>query len=135
MNPAVEFLEHTADLRVRFRAPTPEKLLETAVRALGEYLYGPAEPGRDEEVRAVVEGTEELDRFVASLNEALYLLQERRLRIREVFLSEAPGKWRLTFLTEETLRRPSTEIKAATYNEAILRREEEDWLAEITFDL
>ena len=135
MSPAVEFLEHTADLRIRFQAPTLEKLLEAAARALGEYLYGPAEGGRDEQVRTVIDGPEELDRFVAALNEALYLLQERRLRIREVFLSEAPSNWKLTFLTEETRQQPSTEIKAATYNEGVLRREGKGWLAEITFDL
>ena len=133
--PSVEYLEHTADLRVRFRGPTLGKLLETAARALGEYLYGPAAAGRDEEVRLVVEGEDDLARFVAFLNEGLYLLQERRLRIREVFLLEDPRNWKLTFLTEETAQLPSTEIKAATYNEAVLRREGEGWLAEITFDL
>lgn len=135
MTSAVEFLEHTADLRVRFRGPTLEKLLETAARALGEYLYGDPVPGRAEEVRTVVEGEDNLARLVAFLNEGLYLLQERRLKIREVFLVEGPRNWKLRFLAEETVRQPSAEIKAATYNEAVLRREGDGWLAEVTFDL
>jgi SHS2 domain-containing protein len=133
--PSVEFLDHTADLRVRFRAPTMEKLVETAARALGEYLYGPPFAGEDEEVRAVVDGGDGLARFVAALNEALFILQERRLHIRGVFLRDDLTNWQLTFLTERTAQSPSTEIKAATYHEAVLRREGEGWLAEITFDL
>jgi len=133
--PPIEFLEHTADLRIRFQAPSLEKLLEIAARALGEYLYGPIEAGRDEEVRAVVEGSDDLSRFIAALNEILYLLQQRRLRVNEVFLKDEILGWKLTFLTEKARQTPSTEIKAATYNEAVLRREGEGWLAEITFDL
>lgn len=133
--PPVEFLEHTADLRIRFRGPTLEKLIESAAQALGEYLYGPHEAGRDEEVRLVVEGADDLERFIAALNEILHLLQQRRLRVREVFLGDATTGWKMTFLTEGTVQPPSTEIKAATYNEAVLRREGEGWLAEITFDL
>ena len=135
MKPAVEFLEHTADLRLRLRAPTLEKLLETAARALGEYLYGPAVAGRDEEVRTVVEGSDDLERFIAALNEILHLLQQRRLRVREVFLKDESLGWKLTFLMEKTRGLPTTEIKAATYNEAVLCREGEGWMAEITFDL
>jgi SHS2 domain-containing protein len=131
----VEYLDHTADLRIRFRGPTLEKLLENACRALGEYLYGPAEPGRGEQVRAVVEGADDLARFVAALNEALYLLQERRLRIREAFLRDDTANWKVVFLAETTDAAPAAEIKAATYHEARLEREGDGWRAEITFDL
>jgi SHS2 domain-containing protein len=133
--PTVEFLEHTADLRARFRGPTLEKLLENACRALGGYLYGSAAPGGGGEVRVVVEGSDDLARFVAALNEALYLLQERRLRIREVFLRDETANWKLTFLADPAGAFPTTEIKAATFHEGILEREGDGWKAEITFDL
>ena len=70
-----QLLDHTADLRLRLYAPTPQALYSTAVEALYAVLTDGASPSTQaprESVKVSFHGTDPADLLVQLLNEALY---------------------------------------------------------------
>jgi SHS2 domain-containing protein len=119
MKGKAEFLEHTADLKIRFTAGTLDALLTLCGCTLRDYLYGPVDSEGGEEVHTTVEGDDDVERFIRSLNEILFSLQTRRLMICAVRVQKAGKAWNLLFTgSKGTGKGASTEIKAATYHQA-----------------
>jgi SHS2 domain-containing protein len=135
MKGKAEFLEHTADLKVRFTAESLDDLLTTAALTLGEYLYGIKPSGEEKIIQTRVEGRNDTERLVVALNEALYLLQTKRFLIRHVTVAPSGIGWNLEFNGRQTDLKPETEIKAATYHEARYREFKNMSEAVVVFDL
>ena len=135
MKGKAEFLEHTADLKIRFTAESLDELLTTAAWTLGEYLYGLKPMGGDKDLEVRVEGDSDAERLVASLNEMLYLLQSKRFLIVSVGARRDADAWRLSFSGRTTDLKPETEIKAATYHQVRYREFKDMAEAVVVFDL
>ena len=136
MEGKVEFLEHTADLKIRFTAQTLEDLLTLCARTLRDYLVGPLDAEGEEEVHTTVEGDDALERFISALNEILFSLQTRRFMISTVRVQKAGQAWNMVFTGCKGMgRKAATEIKAATYHQATFEEKPGGIEAVVVFDL
>jgi SHS2 domain-containing protein len=136
-----EWLEHTADLRIRVRGPDEAALLESAALAMAELMVEmPAGAGGDGErdVALEVRGRFAEERLMALLKELLYRFDvEAELPVaahvrlegeRVIYEGRAV---RFDPERHEGLR----EIKAVTWHELEVEADDDGWTAAIVFDV
>ncbi|MBU2488195.1 MAG: archease [Proteobacteria bacterium] len=137
--PDYEFLDHTADLGIRLTAPDLPGLYAKSALVLADLLSGPCRGPGDRNRRVSVEGEDPADLLVNWLREILFLFWSEGLLVCQVRIQEVSG----TFLTAEILGetfRPDThpvgeEIKAVTWHQARVARENNGWTAQVIFDV
>ncbi|HEY3174395.1 MAG TPA: archease [Candidatus Polarisedimenticolia bacterium] len=137
------WFDHTADIGLEVTAPTLEALFETAATALFDLLVetpaaGGASGGEKREIRAAAGSGAEL--LVRWLSELLYLHDAEGLVLRGfeiVELREDRVTGRAVSERYDPVRhRPRTQIKAVTYHQLLLQRQEgEGWKARLVFDV
>ena len=111
-----ELIDHTADMGMRVSSPTLEGLFEDAAYGLADILGGRSPQG-DEEMVVRCQGIDPSDLLVRWLQEILYLIEVRGLRLRSATMmqmgqTEAHGVVKGAY-TDSPL---TTEIKAVTYH-------------------
>lgn len=137
--PSYTLIEHTADIGLELRAPTLEELFRQAALGLLQVL-GPQAPARPKEARSVsLEGSEPAELLVGWLNEILFRLETQQLLPAEVEVHEV-GDRRLRGVIRGQRLEPQyhqlqREVKAATWHQLELRREDDGWFARIYLDL
>jgi SHS2 domain-containing protein len=134
-----EFIEHTADIGIRVRAPDASELFVRAGLAMFDVIArevrSTKSPVKKFLIRLGAENLEEL--FVAWLNELLSLSQSEGMIVTAIGMEE---------LDERSLRATAngesaddyemkTEIKAATYHRLSVSRSGRGWKAEVIFDV
>ncbi|MGC8882801.1 MAG: archease [Bryobacteraceae bacterium] len=141
MSPVAEFelLEHTADTGFRVRAGTLEELFVRAAEALTAVALDPSQ-ARPLENRALkITGETLEERLVNWLNEVLWLLDGERwvpaafedLRFDGDTVSAlARGEPR-----DDARHRPRTVVKAVTFHQLAIRKQNGMWEAEVFLDI
>ncbi len=138
--PAFELLDHTADFAIRARGGDLRELIENAARGmmaiLGELEGLPADAWHNLEVTA--ESPEDL--LHHSLREILYLFEDGHapVVVDVVEATDAPPRATLRVGTKrlrDVLDKISTEIKAVTYHNLRIRREDGQLVTEVVFDV
>jgi SHS2 domain-containing protein len=129
-----QFIEHTADLGIRVRAQDLSSLFREAGLALVE-IVGAKSRKRPESLDASIGGLDQVDLLVRWLQELLYLIEVKHLRIglieiRE--LSETRLKALISGRFEDTPL--DREIKAVTYHNLDIRTIDGAFEASIIFD-
>ena len=124
------FIDHTADIGIRVVSGDLRGLFEEAAQALVDIMGARSTKGRDHE-RISVEGLDQTDVLVRWLQELLYRIEVKDLRISHVEVLEVNSKG-LTALVCGTKTRTELqqEIKAVTYHN--LEIQEVDNHVEIT---
>ena len=136
--PDYEVLGHTADVRLRARGETMERLFVNAARGMFHILAG------DVKVRPIQRQAVEVDApdrealLVAWLNELLFYSAAKRVVFGEFEIGElSDQKIRATACGEpiDELAAPlETELKAATYHGLSVIETPAGWVAEVLFD-
>jgi SHS2 domain-containing protein len=131
------WLEHTADAAVQVRADSREGLVRASVAALRE-LLDPGEPRHAEiptvHLELTGEGPTPAEQLVDLLNEWLFTAASRHVipQVERVEWPE-PGGGPLTVTCtvehEDGAHRFGNEVKAVTYHEAEVTRENGTWRA------
>jgi SHS2 domain-containing protein len=134
-----ETFEHTADLGLRIRAPTLDELFSEAGRGFFSLIVANLEAVRPvEEVSLGVVGGE-LDYLLFDwLNELLYIFESRRLVLVEFNVRVSDGSVQATARGEPfdpSRHQSEHEVKAITYHELKVDRENGGWLAEVIVDI
>ena len=132
-----EELEHTADIRLRVRSPSPDSLFEETALAMMEIIYGKSRPGTVEcTIELGAENTENL--LLDFLSEVLFLSEIEYL----VFSSanvQITGNSLKAQLTGEPFdperHRGGTEIKGISYSGLRIVKEDEGYVLDILFDV
>jgi len=133
-----EHLPHTADLKIRAWAPDLSGLIEQAARALIDLLVeGEAEP--TEQVEIAAEGHDAEETLLDCLREVLLLRELRGLLPVTAEVPEA-GEQSATCRigavpAEEAAELLGEEIKAVTYHDLEIRREDDRLVVEVVFDV
>ncbi len=129
-------LEHTADVGVELRAATFAGLLQAACRSLPA-LLGIDHPGTDEHRPLEVCGDSHEELLVNWFNELLYhLASEDFVAADAEILTEGPG--RITGILQGSSHRdlpPDREIKAATWHQLAVVKEDDGWRGRVFLDL
>jgi len=139
VRPQYELLEHTADLGVRVRGESLGDLFENAGLMLFDLLVdlAPVRPRSKWKVSVAAQDPETL--FVQWLRELLnaFYVKKRifcRLEIAKINeKSLAASCWGEVFNRKR--HTVLTEIKAATYHDLSVKREDSGWVAEVIFDV
>jgi SHS2 domain-containing protein len=139
---AYAFFDHTGDVGVTLTGRTLDELFGSAAQAFTETItsIGAIEPRRPEELDVAAP---ELDLLMVDfLSELLYRFDTRGWLTRdaEVEVRERDGGWQLqgTLLGErhDPHRHPvKVLIKAVTYHGLQIARAEDDWHADVVFDI
>jgi len=132
-------VEHTADIGVRCKAPTLERLFECAARAMFEIIVplDSVEPVRRVPVAVKAASLEEL--FVGWLEELLYIWESKRILLSSFEVS----KISTDSIEAEVAGEPydagrhdlQSEIKAATYHGLQIERTGDVWEVQVIFDV
>jgi len=131
---AWELIDHTGDVGVVARAPTLEELFAESARAMFSILAEsgvPAPAGTDSFAVAGSSPEEELRDF---LSELLYRFSaDHRMYVG---FAAAPGKLDAAWETYDPVRHPlRTELKAVTYHQLAVVREDGGWRGRVIFDV
>lgn len=133
-----EFLEHTAELALKLIAEAPEAVFAEACRALGAMLCEEVGCDRaaDPVARTVtVTGVDGEALLVDLLNELIYVAETDRWAPTEARTAEWTPTRAVLELRGPRLQGAPSRIKSATHHGLALRREGEDWVAEVIFDV
>jgi SHS2 domain-containing protein len=131
-----EILEHTADVGVRAFGPSVESVFEQATRGLLD-ITGAGRSGTGEVVEIDVEAADLGALLVYWLEEVLYLQDARDSVVGEVTIDSVTGtnaRGRVTIASrEEDLE--GTAVKAITYHQLRVERQDAGWVAVVYFDI
>jgi len=138
--PHYETIDHSADLKLRFRGATLELLFEHAARGLFEYaIDGLARQNAGAERPIALAAIDDRELLVDWLNELLFLLDARAElhawpHLDRVDSGQLTG--RTGFVTiDRAVQRLRNPVKAATYHDLRLEQSADGWLGEVLFDL
>ncbi len=128
------FIDHTADIGIRVASADIRGLFEEAARALVE-IMGARSSGGSRQERISVHGLDQVDILVRWLQELLYLIEVRDLRITQVEIVEI-GETDLEALVTGTVSPTplKAEIKAVTYHNLEIQEVDNNLEATIIFD-
>jgi SHS2 domain-containing protein len=132
----IEELTHTADVRIRVRAPNMPALFSEAARGMMQVMYGGCERGRvAEEMLLDAEDPEEL--LHDFLSELLYLSDVRDLVFCsfDVRLDGTHLSATLKGIPFDRRRHHGTEIKGVSYYGLEIVKEGESYATDILFDV
>ena len=132
----IEELAHTAEVGLRLRAGSPEALFACAARGMFGLLHTQATTTRLENNRVVaIESIDRESLLVDWLNELLFLYATTGALYECEVARWSPTYMEaiLTGCTPQTP--PSMEIKAVTHHQVRVAEIDQEWVAEVYFDI
>lgn len=128
------FIEHTADLGIRVTAPDLKSLFREAGLALVE-ITGASSREIMEGLGISLEGIDNVDLLVRWLQEVLYLIEVKHVRIGEIEICELSDTFLKALISGRREDTPLIrEIKAATYHNLDIRTIDGAFETTIVFD-
>ena len=133
----VEELGHTSEIGLRVLAPTQPDLFRCLACAMIGLTGAAAEPEEEPQFYEVDLTAGDVESLVVDwLNEILYLHEVSGLVVDDVEVEEiTPQMIQATVLGRRGGRAPDLQIKAVTYHQLKIGREQEGWKAEVFFDI
>ena len=134
-----ELIDHTADLGILVRAPQLPALFSAAARALFDLTCDLSQVSPGEQLRLSLEDPELDCLMVKWLNELIFLHETRRLLFSEFAVRISDG-YRLDARLGGEMLDPQRHalfrgIKAATYHQLQILKQDAIWSARIIFDV
>ncbi|HHY45105.1 MAG TPA: archease [Firmicutes bacterium] len=134
-----EFRDHVADVRIRAWGTGFKETLVAVTTAVWRYVLGDVALPRSRTWGVSTEGQDMDDILVSFLNEQIYLYDSEGLvplSVKELKVTEEEGAFRLEAVFEGCLVAempgpPERQVKAATYNDLVVRPD----LIEVTLDV
>jgi SHS2 domain-containing protein len=134
-----ETFDHTADVGLRIRADTLDRLFADAAKGLFSLLVANLDDVRPVEETTYALGPDDYDLLLFDwLAELLYTFETRKLLLSQFDVHAGTDGLRATARGEPidpTRHVMAHEIKAITYHELKVERTNEGWLAEVIVDI
>lgn len=131
--------DHTADLGVEIYGKTIEELFVNAAFAIFDLMIDLQDVKITESRTIVTEGTDWEDLLINYLREVLYLFNGEGLVLSDYVITEINPRHLVGEVRGEPFEyrrhRIKTEIKAVTYHQASIRKDEEVWIGRVVFDV
>lgn len=136
---AFKEIDHTADFGLEFYGKNKEELFISAANGLFSSITDLSRVNSMESYDIDVEGDDEEDLLIEWLRELLYLHHVKGILLNEFVITEITGN-KLAAKTsgepfDKKRHKINREIKAATYHELFVRKEEKGWRARVIFDI
>ncbi len=135
------FFDHTADIGVEIFGQTRKELFANASLALKEILFDipSTEPLRGRKKIITVEGADTTDLLINYLREILYLVNGEGWIVRNAEITRCGSKRLTANLQLEPFDQKKyaikVELKAVTYHNASVKKEQSGWRAKVIFDV
>jgi len=132
-------IEHTADTGFEVRGSTQEKIFESAARAFFDIMWQIGSQQESEPVTVEVTGIDLEELLVNFLEEFLYLYDAKglvckRIQVDEVHSNKVRARaWLQKF--DEDIDQELLSVKAVTYHQLFVGRENDTWKARIFLDI
>jgi protein archease len=134
-----EFFDHTADLGIRIRAATLDKVFADAGRALTAAIVEDPTTIRPVIKESIsINGSDRIDLMFDWLRDLLIRFETRQMIFAEFDVKVAENGLQATVIGEPVDRARhllSHEVKAITYHCLIVERDGDGWLAEVIVDI
>ncbi len=129
----------TADIGLEVWASSLEELFEEAARGLFSLMYDTSKVGEKEEIVWETEGSDTEDLLVSMLNDIIYLHEVKKMLFRNIKVEKLSAH-KVAFTLKGEKYSPSkheilTEIKAATYHNIEIKKENGLYRTYIVFDV
>ncbi len=132
-----EELDHTADIRLRVKSPTPESLFAETAIAMMEIIYGESRPGEVERTIELEAGNTE-NLLLDFLSEVIFLSEVEYLVFSSATVHITGNSLRALLAGEPfdpERHRGGTEIKGVSYSGLRIVKEDEGYVLDILFDV
>ena len=129
-----ELIDHTGDLGIVARAPTLEELYAECARAMFAILAENPSPAAEHSDAFDVPGLDPAEDLRDFLGELLYRFSAER----KMYGSFTPGSGTVRGAWEpyDPVRHPlRTELKAVTWHQLAVKKDEVGWMARVIFDV
>lgn len=135
---AYEFLEHTADIKFRASGKTLEELFESCAYALFEMIRGDIKILEKEERKIEIKASDMISLLHNFLEEFLFLLDSEDFlasRIKQIKVDENNFSLKALVVGDKAKNYIFTnDIKAVTYNEMAINRDESGYSSIVVLD-
>ncbi|MDP1808542.1 MAG: archease [Actinomycetota bacterium] len=137
--PAFELFEHTADTGMRVRGQDLKELFANAALGMISIMADPRAVNQTNSLPVDIEGEDLPGLLVAWLNEIIYLIEAKEMLFSR-FEIDRLGAGKLAGAVAGEAIDPTrhdlrAQIKACTYHELKLGKEDSHWVAEVIFDV
>ena len=135
----IEFLEHTADIGIKIKAPTLEQLFILAAEGMFEIIIPNRKVNSLENIKVQVNAIDREELLINWLSELNYLFQTQQFllnTVSEIQVSDKSLSAKISGEKIDPARHPvETEIKAITFHKLYIRQEKTKWTAQVIFDI
>lgn len=137
--PAFELLEHTADTGIRVRGQDLKELFSNAALGMISIMADPQAVNQTNRLPVNIEGEDLPGLLAAWLNEIIYLIEAKEMLFSR-FEIESIGDGKLVGAVtgeaiDPTRHNLRAQIKACTYHELKVGKEDSHWVAQVIFDV
>jgi SHS2 domain-containing protein len=131
-----EFLEHTADIRLKVQASSLEELFTSAAQGMMEYLFGEraAELTAEQEDQIEI-AADDLESLLVEWLSKLLLYSSTQYRACLTYQVSSIDHNHLNASVGSASANATQEIKAVTYSDLKIERKGGTWQCAITFDI
>ena len=130
-----EFLEHTADIKIRCKAKTLEKSFEIAAEALSNYL-SQERPVKAKKVKEIkITGNDYNSLLYKFIEEILYLIDAERFIVSKAKVALKKSILTARIYGDNSSKYNIQQIKSPTYAEMSIKKSEQNWLVEFVIDV
>jgi len=131
-----EFLEHTADIKIKSYGRTQENAFQNMVLAVSEYL------SKGEKIKSkigkeiIVHGTDLQSLLYNFLDEIIYLLDAERFIVAKAEVKFLGNNIKATLYGDDTKNYKDLDhIKAPTYSEMYVKKTQPGWELQVVMDV
>jgi SHS2 domain-containing protein len=132
-----EELDHTADIRLRVRSPSPDSLFAETALAMMQIVYGESRPGQIERTIGLESGNIE-NLLLDFLSEVLFISEVDYIVFSSLTVHISGNSLRAQLAGEPfdpERHRGGTEIKGISYSGLSIVKEDEGYVLDILFDV
>ncbi len=133
-----EILDHTADIGIKVRGESLNAVMEKTILAQRDLMIGNMQVGSDEEREFIIDEDDAEIALVSILEEILYLFEHQKFAVSCCSVSVQNSEYRVQMkgsLFNRSKVEDGTEIKAVTYHQLKVKKEDASWIVQVIFDI
>ena len=133
-----EILDHTADIGIKVKGESLPAVMEKTILALSDLMIGNTQVGSNEEREFIIDEDDVEIALVSILEEILYLFEHQKFAVSCCSVSVQNNEYRVQMkgsLFNPSKVKDGTEIKAVTYHQLKVKKEDDTWIVKVIFDI
>lgn len=135
MEKKFEFLEHTADIKLKLYGSTLQEIFENSILAVAEYMSEGKKISPSKGKIINVSGNDEKSLLCNFIDELLYLVDAEGFIASKGAVQLRGNNLRAELYGDDTKKYTLKHIKAATFAEMLIKRQKAGWMTQLVLDV